>query len=102
MMGGHALPKLPQGQSAGFQGRFSLDTEEGSLKVSTRQMTIAGIQMGAERVPELPRIPLFDNVRAGTWKGWLGFTRSADTAAEWSGEIELQNALMDVPGVAAP
>jgi hypothetical protein len=42
-------------------------------------------------------IPLLDQTRQGTWRGWARFSNG-----EWSGEYELQNARIPVDGLADP
>ena len=60
------------------------------------------MQSRAEQVISASPIPLLEKLRQGTWKGWIAFDRSGDHPGVWSGEYDLQNAAMDIPGVAAP
>jgi AsmA protein len=99
---GPAAVQMGNGQTAEIEGEYALDNSHAGLKISTRQLTIAEVQLRAEHVISAPPIPLLDKLRQGTWKGWLAFDRSGDHPAVWSGEYELQNATMEIPGVAAP
>jgi hypothetical protein len=99
---GPAAVQMDNGQSAEIEGEYALDNSHAGLKISTRQLTIAEVQLRAEHVISAPPIPLLDKLRQGTWKGWLAFDRSGDHPGVWSGEYELQNAAMDIPGIAAP
>src|SRR5579863_2425036 len=99
---GPAAVQMDNGQTAEIEGEYALDNSHAGLKISTRQLTIAEVQLRAEHVISAPPIPLLDKLRQGTWKGWLAFDRSGDHPGVWSGEYELQNAAMEIPGVAAP
>jgi len=99
---GPAAVQMDNGQTAEIEGEYALDNSHAGLKISTRQLTIAEVQLRAEHVISAPPIPLLDKLRQGTWKGWLAFDRLGDHPGVWSGEYELQNAAMEIPGVAAP
>lgn len=99
---GPAEIQMENGQSAEIEGEYSLDNSHAGLKISSRQLTIAEVESRAEHVISAAPIPLLEKLRQGTWKGWIAFERSGDHPGVWSGEYDLQNALMDIPGVAAP
>ena len=99
---GPAAVEMENGQSAEIEGEYALDNSHAGLKISTRQLTIAEVQSRAEQVISAPPIPLLDKFRQGTWKGWIAFDRLGDHPGVWSGEYDLQNAIMEIPGVAAP
>ena len=90
------------GQSAEIEGEYALDNSHAGLRITSRQLTIAEVQTSAERVISAPPIPLLEKLRQGTLKGWIAFEKKEDQAGVWTGEYELQNAVMDVPGLAAP
>jgi hypothetical protein len=99
---GPADVQMGNGQAAEIEGEYALDNSHAGLKITTRQLTIAEVQTSAERVISAPPIPLLEKLRQGTWKGWIAFEWKEDHAGVWTGEYELQNAVMEVPGLAAP
>jgi hypothetical protein len=99
---GPAAVQMDNGQTAEIEGEYALDNSHAGLKISTRQLTIAEVQLRAEHVISAPPIPLLEKLRQGTWKGWIAFDRIGDHPGVWSGEYDLQNASMEIPGVAAP
>lgn len=99
---GPADVRMENGQSAQIEGQYGLDDSHVQLKIATRQLTIAEVQSSTEHVISAPPIPLLEKLRQGTWKGWIAFDRTADSAGVWSGEYDLQNAVMEIPGLAAP
>ncbi|HEV2688227.1 MAG TPA: AsmA family protein, partial [Bryobacteraceae bacterium] len=99
---GPAEVRMENGQSAQIEAEYALDESRVQLKVTTRQLTIAEVQSSAEHVISAPPIPLLEKLRQGTWKGWIAFDRKADREGVWSGEYDLQNAVMDIPGLGAP
>ncbi|HLK17524.1 MAG TPA: AsmA family protein, partial [Bryobacteraceae bacterium] len=99
---GPADIQMENGQSAEIEGEYSLDNSHAALKFSSRQLTIAEVQSRAGQVISAPPIPLLEKLRQGTWKGWIAFDRTGDRPGVWSGEYDLQNATIDIPGVAAP
>jgi len=94
--------QLDNDQSAEIQGQYAFDNSHASFRITSPQLTIAEVEGGAGRLGETPPIPLLGQLRQGTWKGWIAFDRKDDGAGVWSGEYEVQNGLMDIPGLAAP
>lgn len=99
---GPAEVQMENGQSAEIAGEYALDNSHAALRITTRQLTIAEVQSSTKNVIAAPPIPLLERLRQGTWKGWIAFERSGDRPGEWSGEYDLQNAVMEIPGLAAP
>ena len=99
---GPADVSMENGQSAEIEGEYMLENGRAALKLTTRQLTIAEVQSSAEHVISAPPIPLLERLRQGTWKGSIAFQRKGEEPGIWSGEYELQNAVMDVPGLAVP
>ena len=93
---------MDNGQSAEIEGQYALDNSHAALKITTPQLTIAAVQASAEHVIAAPPIPLLEKLRQGTWKGWIAFDQKDDHPGVWSGEYDLQNAVMEIPGLAAP
>jgi AsmA family len=99
---GPAEVQMENGQSAEIEGQYALDNSRAALKITTRQLTIAEVQSSAEHVISAPPIPLLEKLRQGTWNGWIAFDRTGDHPGVWSGEYELQNAVMEIAGLASP
>lgn len=97
-----AAVQFDNGQSAEIEGEYALDDSYATLRVDTRQLTIAEVQSGARQLLKPVPIPLLDQLRRGTWKGWIAFARIGDRPGIWTGEYDLQNALLDIPGLASP
>ncbi len=97
-----ATARMENGQSAEIEGEYAFDNTYTMLRASTRQLTIAEVQSSAGEILKAAPIPLLEKLQQGTWKGWIGFLKVDDQPAEWSGEYELQNALMTIPGLGAP
>jgi hypothetical protein len=90
------------GQTAQIEGLYALDNSRAALRISTRQLTIAEVESSAEHVVSAPPIPLLESLRGGSWRGSIAFERAEDHEGAWSGQYELQNAVMEIPGLATP
>ncbi|HMD48467.1 MAG TPA: AsmA family protein, partial [Bryobacteraceae bacterium] len=94
--------KLDNGQSAEIRGQYAFDSSHTSFRIDTSQLTIAEVEGDAKRVIQAPPIPLLENLKQGAWKGWIAFDRRDDRPAVWSGAYDLQDAVLEIPGLAAP
>jgi len=99
---GPADVTMENGQSAIIEGVYALDNSRAALRITTRQLTIAEVESSAEHVIAAPPIPLLENLRLGTWRGSIAFERRDDHPGVWSGQYELQNAVLEIPGLATP
>ena len=80
-------------ESAEVAAAYTLTApRELDLKIVTRGLNIAYMRSFG-----VAAIPLLDQTRQGTWRGWARFQ-----GGEWSGEYELQNARIPVEGLADP
>jgi len=87
-----------ENESADVEGTLSLDgAARLDLKITTRGLSVS--EMGSFGVAA---IPLLDQTPQGTWRGWARYEWARDTAGQWSGEYELQNARVPVDGLAEP
>jgi hypothetical protein len=66
-------------QSAEIQGQYAFDNSHTSFRMTTPQLTLAKMEGGAGRLVETPPIPLLEQLRQGTWKGWIAFDRKDDS-----------------------
>lgn len=99
---GPAEVKVQNGQSAEIEADYALDNTRARLVVRTRQLAIAEARSSAEHVLSAPPIPLLEWLRQGAWRGWIEFNRTGDLPGVWSGEYDLQNTVLEIPGLAAP
>ncbi len=99
---GPADVTMENGQSAQIEGIYALDDSRAALRITTRQLTIAEVESSAEHVVSAPPIPLLENLRQGTWRGSIAYERRDDLPGVWSGQYELQNAVMEIPGLVTP
>jgi hypothetical protein len=45
---------------------------------------------------------MMGHLQQGAWKGWISYEKTAENPAVWSGQYELQNAVVEIPGLASP
>jgi len=99
---GPAEVRTEDGETALVEARYALDSRAAGLKIGSRQLTISEMRSGVARLFEADPIPFFDRLRQGTFNGSLVFDRVDQSPGAWTGEFEVQNASIDIPGVAAP
>jgi hypothetical protein len=100
-----------ENSEARLEADYRWPTQELDLSVSSHSMTIAAIRTQAARLPA----PLLEALSAGVWKGALRYHHAPQTeprasasdssGAEsegWSGEIQLNQAEIPIPGLAEP
>jgi hypothetical protein len=97
-----ATIRMDNGQSAEVEGEYALDNSYAALDISTRQLTIAEVESSAGQILKAAPIPLLEKLQRGTWKGRISFVRLAGEPGAWSGEYDLQNASMEIPGLSSP
>lgn len=96
--------KLDDRQSAQIEGEYALDSSRAALRVTTRLMTVGQAQADAQpgAAPLLAgAIPVLQNLRQGSWKGWMSYEKNGDNPAIWSGQYDLQNVVIEIPGLAS-
>jgi hypothetical protein len=80
-------------QTAQIEGNVALASPHLlDLRITTR-----GLSVAAMRSFGLPNIPVIGDSPRGTWSGWARFQNE-----KWSGEAQLKEATLTVPGFAAP
>ncbi len=94
--------RLDNHQTAQVDGQYAFDGSHTAFRIVTPQLTIAEVESSAGHVVAAPPIPLLGLLHQGTWKGWIAFDRKDDRAGVWSGQYDLQNAVLAIPGLAAP
>ncbi len=93
---------LEQDQSAQLEARYALDTRALTLGLETKQLSIAQTKGLIARLLGTGSVPFLEKWREGNWKGALAFARNDDAPGDWTGDFELQNAQIDVPGFSVP
>lgn len=103
--------EIGEKESAEVVGSYSYQSSGLDLRISTRGMNVADMRLFG-----LAAIPVLDQTRRGTWRGWAryqsasamapaagGLAGSASLAGSgWSGEYDLLNARIPVEGLADP
>jgi AsmA protein len=89
--------EMDDGQSAQIEGEYSLDNSHSALRISTRQLTA-----GAAHLLDTAAIPLLEQIHQGSWKGSVAYEKTGDNPGVWSGQYDLQNAVIEIPGLASP
>jgi len=83
---------------ASVNASYRWTTQELDLNISSESMTIADIRSQAARLP----VPLLEALRSGVWKGKLRYQRGPDISEGWSGQVQLSQAIIPLPGLAEP
>ncbi len=89
--------EMEDGQSAQIEGEYALDNSHAAFRISTRQLAV-----GAAHLLDAAPIPLLDQLHQGSWKGWISYEKTAENPDAWSGQYDLQNAVIEIPGLASP
>ena len=90
--------RVGENESADVEGGYDLETGGGlDLKIATRGLNVADL-----RPFGLAAIPLLEQTPQGTWRGSARYRWAPGGEGEWSGDYELQNARIAVPGLADP
>ncbi len=94
--------EMENGQSAQIEGEYALDNSHSAFRMSTRELTA-----GAAHLLDAEPIPLFEQFHQGAshqaiWKGWISYEKTAANPGVWSGQYDLQNAVIPIPGLASP
>ncbi|MGH9663155.1 MAG: AsmA family protein, partial [Bryobacteraceae bacterium] len=93
--------EMDRNQILEAQGRYALDSHTLDLRFSTKGLSVADLHSGPGRLLGAASVPVLDGCRQGVWAGWIGYHATPETGA-WSGNFELRNARIDVPGAAEP
>jgi hypothetical protein len=94
--------RMDNGQTAQLEGEYAIDNSHAALKITTRQLAIAEVGSSAGIAIAASPVPVLETLRQGAWKGWIAFDRRDDHPGVWSGEYDLQNTVLEIPGFASP
>ena len=75
-----------------------MSTQELNLDIATESMTIAALRTQTARLAT----PLLQSLTAGVWKGDLRYRRGPNINEGWSGQVQLNRAVIPIPGLAEP
>jgi hypothetical protein len=92
---------MEDGQSAQVEGEYAFDNTHAAFRIATRQLTVGAAHLLDAAAIPLP-IPVLEQLHQGAWKGWISYDKTAENPPVWSGQYELQNAVVDIPGLASP
>ena len=93
-----AVARTSADDLARLQGIYDLNTGALELEIATDSMAVSGLRSQVA----LAAVPLLDQVQSGIWKGQLRFSRQPDSAGEWSGTFQVEDAGVPLPGMAEP
>ncbi|MEO8025567.1 MAG: hypothetical protein ABI823_03810, partial [Bryobacteraceae bacterium] len=87
-------------ETAEMEGSYSLSDRALVVKVTTPGLKVAELQASSGRLLGAAAVPLLEAAKEGVWKGWVRYRREGEFEGEWSGEYDLQNAVIEVDGLA--
>src|ERR1700733_9269944 len=89
--------EMEDGQSAQIEGEYALENSHAAFRMTTRQLA-----MSATHMLDAAPIPLLEQLHQGSWKGWISYEKTAEDPGIWSGQYDLQNAIIEIPGFSPP
>jgi hypothetical protein len=92
-----AVVRTADQDEAQMEAAVSLDQETMDLAISTEAMKVASLRAQVA----LAAVPWLEQMRSGEWSGRLQYHRDPH-AAGWKGDLQLEDARMDVAGLADP
>jgi hypothetical protein len=92
-----AVVRTADQDEALMEAAFSMDQDTLDLAISTVAMKVASLRSQVA----LAAVPWLEQVRSGQWSGRLEYHRDADRAG-WKGDLQLQDASMEIAGLADP
>ena len=90
------------GQTAELAGEYSQARKELHVGIQGRSLRIAELQTGSGNMLASASVPFVENFSRGKWTGTLDYHFAGDGPGKWSGDIDLRDARVQVPGLAAP
>jgi hypothetical protein len=99
---GPAAITFEEDQAADLQVDYNTGTQDLSLGLETKLLSIARTKDLISRLLGTGSVPLLERCRQGLWRGSLNFERAGDGQGTWTGGFELQNAQLEIDGFSAP
>jgi hypothetical protein len=89
-----------QGSSATVEASYNRRTAALAAEITSSGMPLVEAAPGDARL--FAPLPILGQCRRGTWRGRLEYRFSPPAAAAWTGAFQLEDAAIDVPGLASP
>jgi AsmA family len=99
---GPSVVEAANDQTAELEANYSMATNALDLKISTHGLGISELQSSSGRLFGTASIPVLEECRQGTWKGWVRYQNAGEGDGAWTGDFDVQNARIDLPGLAEP
>jgi hypothetical protein len=93
-----AVARTSGDERARIEAEYDLTNGALALTIATDFMSVAGLRSQAS----LAAVPILEQVQSGTWKGQLRYGREPGSAGQWSGAFQLEDADIQLPGLADP
>jgi hypothetical protein len=93
-----ALARTAGDELVRIEAEYGLSTGALDLTIAADSMEVVALRSQVS----LAAVPILDRVRSGTWNGTLRYQGQPDTAGEWSGAFQLENADIPIAGIAGP
>jgi len=93
---------LDNGHTAVIQARYDAGVQDFTMQIATKLLTAADLKSGPGSLVDAAAIPVLAGCRQGIWDGNVRYERKGHAPGQWSGSFDVQNAQLDLPGVAAP
>lgn len=78
-------------------GKYDLESSTLNVRLQTR-----GTMPISETLQLVPDSPLLSKFRQGNWRGTLRYTSAAGEPPQWSGQMEILDAVVDIEGLSSP
>ena len=90
------------GQSAELEFDYTPSGPSVDMRLRAGSLRIAEVQSGSGHLMSAAAVPFLEDLRRGSFSGWLRYRVSGDGPGRWTGNFELRDAIANVPGVADP
>ena len=92
---GPGIVESENGQTAELAAQYQFADSALNVSVSTQAMSVVELQKGGG-----VNVPVLGALGQGQWKGSLHYTQSSDAPGAWTGDFDLHDARIEVPGLA--
>jgi hypothetical protein len=99
---GPAIVEMNGSQTAELSGAYDSGERTLQIRLETKGMDVIELHSGSGRLLGAGSVPVLEKCKQGIWRGWVRYTSEGDDPGAWSGDFNLQNARIDLPGIAEP